>query len=215
MTPTASSELISPGCILNKFTEQSLCAMQDCVVIDCDKKQLQQLCMLLRWKSFGIGASNRSLSLSFVLTPRQSLLEGHRFPRLFGTAGLRERPHGSPSDRVGLSLLGVTRSPAHVVLSGVDAMGQPIADEEQRTRDVRVVPYNWAESFRFGGGSMGLEVLAAIRVQVAQGAGRVAAEGLLPLDQVFAKLDKEGYLRHVVHVKNEAGEQGVGRGSGC
>ena len=104
----------------------------------------------------------------------------------------------------------VTCSPAHVVLSGVDAMGQPISDEERRTKDVRIVPYNWAESFRFGSGAMGLEVLAGIRVQIVQGASKVLGEGMLPLDQVFAKLDREGYLRHVVHMRNEAGEQGVG-----
>ena len=70
---------------------------------------------------------------------------------------------------------------------------------------------HWAESFRFGSGAMGLEVLAGIRVQIVQGANKVLGEGMLPLDQVFAKLDHDGYLRHVVHMKNEAGEQGVER----
>ena len=86
--------------------------------------------------------------------------------------------------------------------------------EVDRVLDVRIVPYNWAESFRFGSGAMGLEVLAGIRVQIVQGANKVLGEGMLPLDQVFAKLDHDGYLRHVVHVKNEAGEQGVERERG-
>lgn len=99
MTPTASSELISPGCILNKFTEQSLCAMQDCVVIDCDKKQLQQLCMLLRWKSFGIGASNRSLSLSFSSLPVNLSLKAIDFR---GYSGLQV----CVNDLMGVHLIG-------------------------------------------------------------------------------------------------------------
>lgn len=101
-------------------------------------------------------------------------------------------------------------STAQVVLSALDAMGQPIVDEEKRTKSTRGVPYNWAESFRFGSGSMGLEVLAGIRVQIVQMPNRVVGEGLLPLDQVFARLDKDGYLRHVVHIKTNTGEEGVG-----
>ena len=45
------------GCILNQFNEP-LRAVQDCVVVDLDKKELKKLCMLLRWKFFGVGAAN-------------------------------------------------------------------------------------------------------------------------------------------------------------
>ena len=99
MTPTASSELISPGRILDDCKD-SLCAMQDCIVIDITKKQLEELCILLRWKFFGIGAANRLSALS-PLTSSQSVAQGHRFPRVFRAAGLRQRPHGSAHHRVG------------------------------------------------------------------------------------------------------------------
>lgn len=183
--------------------------MQDCIVIDITKKQLEELCILLRWKCFGIGAANRLLA--FVSSRAVNLsLKAIDFR---GYSGLQV----CVNDLMGLRVIGwvlrfpLTLSPAHVVLSGMDAMGQLISDEEKRTKDVRIVPYNWAESFRFGSGAMGLEVLAGIRVQIVQGANKVLGEGMLPLDQVFAKLDHDGYLRHVVHVKNEAGEQGVER----
>lgn len=96
-----------------------------------------------------------------------------------------------------------------MTLTALDAMGQPIIGESSSTKDVRFPPYNWGESSRFGSGAMGIEVIAAVRVQIIQGIGKVAAEGLIPMDRVFAKLDKEGYLRHVVHVKSENGAQGV------
>lgn len=189
--------------------KESLCAMQDCIVIDITKKQLEELCLLLRWKCFGIGAANRLLA--FVSSrPVNLSLKAIDFR---GYSGLQV----CVNDLMGLRVIGwvlrfpLTLSPAHVVLSGMDAMGQVISDEEKRTKDVRIVPYNWAESFRFGSGAMGLEVLAGIRVQIVQGANKVLGEGMLPLDQVFAKLDHDGYLRHVVHMKNEAGEQGVER----
>ena len=52
--------MVNNGAILNQFKEP-LRAVQDCMVLDLDKKQLKKLCMLLRWKFFGIGAANRGL----------------------------------------------------------------------------------------------------------------------------------------------------------
>ena len=49
-----------------------------------------------------------------------------------------------------------------MLLSPIDNLGQFVADEEQQTRDVRVAPYYWGESKRFGSGAMGLEVLVTI-----------------------------------------------------
>lgn len=54
--------MVNNGAILNQFTEP-LRAVQDCMVLDLDKKQLKKLCMLLRWKFFGIGAANRGVEL--------------------------------------------------------------------------------------------------------------------------------------------------------
>lgn len=101
--------------------------------------------------------------------------------------------------------VGVDSSVCHVLLSPIDNLGQFVADEEQQTRDVRVAPYYWGESKRFGSGAMGLEVLVAIRLQVIQGLGHVIGEGVLPLELVFKKLDKDGYLRHVQKLKNAQG----------
>lgn len=68
-----------------------------------------------------------------------------------------------------------------------------------------MAPYYWGESKRFGSGAMGLEVLVAIRFQVIQGLGHVIGEAILPLDLVFKKLDGDGYLRHVLKLKNSQG----------
>lgn len=57
-----SQKVVGPGCLLNQFAEP-MRAVQDCVVIDVDKKELKKLCMLLRWKYFGVGATNCALSL--------------------------------------------------------------------------------------------------------------------------------------------------------
>ena len=57
ITASASQKVVGPGCILNQFNEP-LRAVQDCVVVDLDKKELKKLCMLLRWKYFGVGAAN-------------------------------------------------------------------------------------------------------------------------------------------------------------
>ena len=93
----------------------------------------------------------------------------------------------------------------HVLMSAIDNLGQTVADEEQQTKDVRMAPYYWGESKRFGSGAMGLEVLVAIRFQVIQGLGHVIGEAILPLDLVFKKLDGDGYLRHVLKLKNSQG----------
>ena len=87
-------------------------------------------------------------------------------------------------------------------------MGQIVIGEEFQTKDIRSLPYYWAESFRFGAGSMGIEAIAAIRVQVIQGLGHVIGEGLLTMDLVFTKLDKEGYFRHALKLKNAHGGEG-------
>ena len=47
ITASASQKVVGPGCILNQFNEP-LRAVQDCVVVDLDKKELKKLCMLLR-----------------------------------------------------------------------------------------------------------------------------------------------------------------------
>ena len=96
----------------------------------------------------------------------------------------------------------------HVLMSAIDNLGQTVADEEQQTKDVRMAPYYWGESKRFGSGAMGLEVLAGIRVQVVQGLGRVLGEGMLPLDVVFGHLDGDGYGRQVLRLKNDLGGSG-------
>ena len=57
MTNAASQKVVGSGSILNQFKEQ-VRAVQDCVVIDVDKKTLKKLCMLIRWKFFGMGAAN-------------------------------------------------------------------------------------------------------------------------------------------------------------
>ena len=87
-------------------------------------------------------------------------------------------------------------------------MAQAIQGEEFTTKDVRTSPYFWGESFRFGSGAMGLEVLAGIRVQVVQGLGRVLGEGMLPLDSVFGHMDGDGYARQVLRLKNDLGGSG-------
>lgn len=102
----------------------------------------------------------------------------------------------------------LTRSSARVVLTAVDSMAQAIQGEEFTTKDVRTSPYFWGESFRFGSGAMGLEVLAGIRVQVVQGLGRVLGEGMLPLDSVFGHMDGDGYARQVLRLKNDLGGSG-------
>ena len=57
MTNAATQKVVGSGSILNQFAEQ-VRAVQDCVVIDVDKKTLKKLCMLIRWKYFGMGAAN-------------------------------------------------------------------------------------------------------------------------------------------------------------
>ena len=57
LAASSSSKVVNNGAILNQFTEP-LRAVQDCMVLDLDKKQLKKLCMLLRWKFFGVGAAN-------------------------------------------------------------------------------------------------------------------------------------------------------------
>ena len=54
---SAKGKIVGTGCILNQFDEP-LRAVQDCMVLDLDKKQLKKRCMLLRWKYFGVGAAN-------------------------------------------------------------------------------------------------------------------------------------------------------------
>lgn len=56
----SQNKIVGTGCILNQFDEP-LRAVQDCMVLDLDKKQLKKLCMLLRWKYFGVGAANCKL----------------------------------------------------------------------------------------------------------------------------------------------------------
>ena len=63
MTNAASQKVVGSGSILNQFTEQ-VRAVQDCMVIDVDKKTLKKLCMLIRWKYFGMGAANCKVSTS-------------------------------------------------------------------------------------------------------------------------------------------------------
>lgn len=87
-------------------------------------------------------------------------------------------------------------------------MGQNVIGEEFQTKDIRVAPYYWAESFRFGAGSMGIEAIAAIRIQVIQGLGHVIGEGMMTMDMIFTKLQKDGYLRHVLKLKNPHGAEG-------
>ena len=199
-----SQKVVGPGCLLNQFAEP-MRAVQDCVVIDVDKKELKKLCMLLRWKYFGVGATNCAL---FARLPRRwSSDEADRLPGLRGPAGVRERSRRHQADGVSEES-SLRRSAARVVLTAVDSMAQAVQSEEFTTKDVRTSPYFWGESFRFGGGAMGLEVLAGIRVQVVQGLGRVLGEGMLPLDVVFGHLDGDGYGRQVLRLKNDLGGSG-------
>lgn len=62
LAASAGSKVVNNGAILNQFKEP-LRAVQDCMVLDLDKKQLKKLCMLLRWKFFGVGAANRGLEI--------------------------------------------------------------------------------------------------------------------------------------------------------
>ena len=96
-------------------------------------------------------------------------------------------------------------SATHVILTSLDVMGQTVIGEEFQTKDIRMAPYFWAESFRFGGGSMGIETIAAIRVQVIQGLGHVIGEGMMTMDMIFTKLGKDGYFRHALKLKNPHG----------
>ena len=86
VTPTSSSQVVNPGSILNHF-EDSLRGVQDCIVIDVDKKQLKHLCMLLRWKFFGVGISNRISFFSF--SSSLYLFSEHRLSRLCWLADMR------------------------------------------------------------------------------------------------------------------------------
>ena len=114
------------------------------------------------------------------------------------------------SDLLGivLSFFSFSRA-ARVILTAVDSMAQPVLGEEVTTKDIRVSPYCWGESHRFGRGAMGLEVLAGIRIQVSQGLGRILGEGMLPLDAVFTRMDADGYCRQVVKLKNDQGGGGT------
>lgn len=96
-----------------------------------------------------------------------------------------------------------------MILTAVDSMAQPVPGEEVTTKDIRVSPYYWGESYRFGRGAMGLEVLAGIRIQVSQGLGRLLGDGMLPLDAVFNRMDPDGYCRQVVKLKNDQGGSGT------
>ena len=87
LTTTSSSHVVGCGCIFNQFDEPAR-AVQDCVVIDLDKKQLKKLCMLLRWKFFGVGAANCSSSAGIRCSGH--LFQTDRFPRLCRTAGVCE-----------------------------------------------------------------------------------------------------------------------------
>lgn len=95
-----------------------------------------------------------------------------------------------------------------MILTSLDVMGQTVIGEEFQTKDIRTAPYYWAESFRFGAGSMGIEAIAAIRIQVIQGLGHVIGEGMMTMDMIFTKLQKDGYLRHVLKLKNPHGAEG-------
>ena len=108
----------------------------------------------------------------------------------------------------------VTCRVAHVELTALDRMAQPAPGEEFQTRDLRMAPYFWGESKCFGQGSLGLEVLAGIQVKVIQGLGRVLVEGMLSLEQVFSKLDEDGYTRQVLRLKNDLGGSSVWVGRG-
>ena len=88
-------------------------------------------------------------------------------------------------------------------------MAQPVSGEEVTTKDLRASPYFWAESHRFGTGAMGIEGLAGVRVQIVQGLGRILGDGMVPLDVAFGRMDKDGYIRHVVKLKNDKGGTGT------
>ena len=100
-------------------------------------------------------------------------------------------------------------SATRVILTGVDSMAQPVQGEEVTTKDLRASPYFWAESHRFGTGAMGIEGLAGVRVQIVQGLGRILGDGMVPLDVAFSRMDKDGYIRHVVKLKNDKGGTGT------
>ena len=117
-----SQKVVGPGCLLNQFAEP-MRAVQDCVVIDVDKKELKKLCMLLRWKYFGVGATNCAL---FARLPRRwSSDEADRLPGLRGPAGVRERSRRHQADGVSEES-SLRRSAARVVLTAVDSMAQAV-----------------------------------------------------------------------------------------
>ena len=72
MTNAATQKVVGSGSILNQFAEQ-VRAVQDCVVIDVDKKTLKKLCMLIRWKYFGMGAANCKVYTSMLSLCRYRL----------------------------------------------------------------------------------------------------------------------------------------------
>lgn len=95
--------------------------------------------------------------------------------------------------------------PTHVIISAVDKYNQSIQDEYHKSKDIRNPPFAWNENFRLGDGTLGLNVLAGLRVEVEQANGCVLCEGLVGLDVVFDKF-VDGRATYSVSMKTVDGK---------
>ena len=78
--------------------------------------------------------------------------------------------------------------PTHVRITGIDNFQQDVEGEEFVTRDLRKVPFNWAENHRLGDGTMGISVIAGLRVAIESGKGALLCEGILSLEGVMNRM---------------------------
>ena len=104
---------------------------------------------------------------------------------------------------------GLQSRTVHVRVQGVDNYDQPVEGESFVTRELRSSVLNWGESFRVGGGPMGVGVVMGVHVTVEQTNGNVVAEGVVGLDRVFEEMS-DGRGSCVVRMKTANGAICVG-----
>ena len=78
--------------------------------------------------------------------------------------------------------------PTHVRVTGIDNFQQDVEGEEFVTRDLRKMPFNWAENHRLGDGTMGISAIAGLRVVIESGKGVLLSEGILSLEGVMNRM---------------------------
>ena len=84
-------------------------------------------------------------------------------------------------------MIGIIYRATHVIITAVDKYGEPLQDEVYKSKDIRNPPFTWSENFRLGDRTMGINVIAGLRVEIEQANGCILCEGLLGLDTVFDK----------------------------